>query len=49
MEITIKCDAKEIAAFVFEVQKRRAMEDLAEDVAIHLQTALDQNEPVYQP
>lgn len=49
MEITIKGEAKEIAALVLAVQERRVMDDLASDIAIRLQAALGQSEPVYQP
>lgn len=49
MEITIKGEAKEIAALVLAVQERRVMDDLASDIAIRLQAALGQNEPVFQP
>lgn len=49
MEVTIKGEAKEIAALVLAVQDRRVMDDLASDIAIRLQAALGQNEPVFQP
>lgn len=49
MEVTIKGEAKEIAALVLAVQERRVMDDLASDIAIRLQAALGQNEPVFQP
>lgn len=49
MEITIKATPKEIAALALELQKRRVLEDLADDLINHLQVAADRNEPVYQP
>lgn len=49
MEITIKGESKEIAALVLAVQERRVMDNLASDIAIRLQAALGQNEPVFQP
>ena len=49
MEITIKGESKEITALVLAVQERRVMDDLASDIAIRLQAALGQSEPVYQP
>ena len=49
MEIIIKCEPKEIAALALELQERRVLEDLADDLVSHLQAAADRNEPVYQP
>lgn len=49
MEITIKATPKEIAALVLELQERRVLEGLADDLINHLQAAADRNEPVYQP
>lgn len=49
MEITIKGSAKEIAALALELQERRVLEGLANDLINHLQAAADRNEPVYQP
>lgn len=49
MEVTIKGEAKEITALVLAVQERRVMDDLASGIAIRLQAALGQNEPVFQP
>lgn len=49
MEITIKATPKEIAALALELQERRVLEDLADDLINHLQVAADRNEPVYQP
>ena len=48
MEIIIKGNAKEIAALVLEIQERRVLEDLADDVVSHLQAALDRSEPVFR-
>ena len=49
MEIIIKATPKEIAALTLELQERRFLEDLADDLINHLQVAADRNEPVYQP
>lgn len=49
MEITIKGSAKEIAALALELQERRALDGLADDLVSHLQAAADRSEPVYQP
>ena len=38
-----------IAAIALELQERRVLEDLADDLINHLQVAADRNEPVYQP
>lgn len=49
MQITVTGTPKEIAALVLEIQERRVLEDLADDLVNHLQAAADRNEPVYQP
>lgn len=48
MEIIIKGNAKEIAALVLELQERRVLEGLANDLINHLQAALDRSEPVFR-
>lgn len=49
MEITIKATPKEIAALVLELQERRPLEGLADDLVSHLQAAEDRNESVFRP
>lgn len=49
MEIIIKGEPKEVAALALELQERRILEGLANDLINHLQAAADRNEPVYQP
>lgn len=49
MQVTITGTPKEIAALALELQERRVLEDLADDVVNRLQAAASRNEPVFQP
>lgn len=49
MQVTVTGTPKEIAALALELQERRVLEGLADDLINHLQAAVDRSEPVYQP
>lgn len=49
MQVVITGTPKEIAALALELQERRVLEGLANDLINHLQAAADRNESVFQP